>query len=425
MLNNHKLSAYHFATYIIAYTFATKLKFNFKIVTMNNNTLISRSLTPVMSEIFNYLPVITLTGPRQSGKTTLCRRLFGSLPYANLEDAATLSELELDPKAFISKYPDGVIIDEAQRYENIFSYLQVAVDEDRMTNATSRHFIVTGSSNFSLMKNVSQSMAGRTAILTLLPLSVKELLDEYPNASTSQLILRGGYPAVWTTGDKGRQTILANYYTTYVERDLRQLINIKDLQLFHSFIRLCAGRIGNELNASNLSVEVGVSVPTIKAWLSILEASYIIYLLPPYYANIGKRLTKSPKLYFHDTGLASWLMGINTVEQLDVHPLRGVLFENLVISEMMKRQHNQGQQPHLYFYRDQRQHEIDLINEMQDGTLQAYEIKAGKTFRQDYFNQLVYLRSLLGDKLLTTQVIYDGNQENPQAIDGIMNFRNI
>ena len=393
---------------------------------MSNNTLISRNLASTISDVFNYLPVITLTGPRQSGKTTLCRRLFGILPYANLEDAATLAELELDPKAFISKYPNGVIIDEAQRYENIFSYLQVAVDEDRMTNAANpRRFIVTGSSNFSLMKNISQSMAGRTAVLTLLPLSVKELLNEYPASSTSQLILRGGYPAIWTAGDTGRQMILANYYTTYVERDLHQLINIKNLRLFHSFIRLCAGRIGCELNASSLSVEVGVSVPTIKSWLSILEASYIIYLLPPYYANIGKRLTKSPKLYFHDTGLASWLIGINTVEQLDVHPLRGALFENLVISEMMKRQYNQGQQPHLYFYRDQRQHEIDLIDEMQDGTFRAYEIKAGKTFRQDYFNQLTYLRSVLGDKLASAQVLYDGEQENPQLINGIINFRNI
>lgn len=219
--------------------------------------------------------------------------------------------------------------------------------------------------------------------------------------------------------------ILSSYYSTYVERDLRQLINLKDMRAFHSFIRLCAGRIGCEFNASALSVEVGVSVPTIKSWLSILEVSYVIYLLPPYHANIGKRLTKSPKLYFHDTGLASWLMGINTVEQLDVHPLRGALFENLVVSEMMKRKYNQGEQPQLYFYRDQRQHEIDLIDEMQDGTLRAYEIKAGKTFRPDYFTQLAYLRSVLGDNLLSTQVLYDGDQENPQNVDGILNFRNM
>lgn len=392
---------------------------------MDPNALIPRNLSPVISSVFNYLPVITLTGPRQAGKTTLCRRLFGELPYTNLEDVATLAELRLDPKGFLEKYPDGVIIDEVQRYEDIFSYLQVAVDNDRMTETRKRRFIVTGSSNFSLMKNVSQSMAGRTAVLTLLPLSVQELLGEYPGVSTSQLILRGGYPAVWMMDEEGRQPILSNYYSTYVERDLRQLINLKDLRAFHSFVRLCAGRIGCELNASALSVEVGVSVPTIKSWLSILEVSYIIFLLPPYHANLGKRLVKSPKLYFHDTGLASWLMGVNTVEQLDVHPLRGALFENLIVSDMMKRKYNRGEQPQLYFYRDQRQHEVDIIDEAQDGTLHAYEIKAGKTFRQDYFTQLAYLRSVLGDKLQSTQVLYDGDQENPKTVDGIINFRTL
>lgn len=390
-----------------------------------DNVLIKRTLDDVISRMFRFLPVITLTGPRQSGKTTLCRHQFDSLPYVNLEDAATLSEIQFDPKGFLAKYPEGLVIDEAQRYPEIFSYLQVAVDEDRMANYVSRHFVVTGSSNFSLMQQAVQSMAGRTAILTLLPLSVKEILSKYPTASTSQMILWGGYPAVWNAGDEGRQIILSNYYTTYVERDLRQLINLKDLRLFHNFIRLCAGRVGSEFNASAMSVEVGVSVPTIKSWLSILEASYVLFQLQPYYANIGKRLTKTPKLYFYDVGLAAWLMGINTEEQLDVHPLRGALFENLIVSDFMKRSYNQGEQPQLYFYRDQRQHEVDLLEEMPDGRLRAYEIKAGMTFRQDYFTQLSYLKNVLGDKLLLTQVIYDGDQENSQPDNGIINFRSI
>lgn len=390
-----------------------------------NNELIKRTLDSVVSRMFQFLPVITLTGPRQSGKTTLCRHQFSSLPYVNLEDSATLSEVQFDPKGFLSKYPMGLIIDEAQRYPEIFSYLQVAVDEDRMQNQDNRHFVVTGSSNFALMQHAAQSMAGRTAILTLLPLSVSEILSKYPTATTSQLILRGGYPAVWNAGDEGRQIILSNYYTTYVERDLRQLINVKDLRLFHNFIRLCAGRVGSEFNASAMSVEVGVSVPTIKSWLSILEASYVLFQLQPYYANIGKRLTKSPKLYFYDVGLAAWLMGINTDEQLDVHPLRGALFENMVVCDFMKRSYNKGEQPQLYFYRDQRQHEVDLLEEFPDGSLRAYEIKAGMTFRQDYFTQLVYLKELLGDKLLSTQVLYDGTQENNQSCNGILNFRSI
>lgn len=228
-----------------------------------------------------------------------------------------------------------------------------------------------------------------------------------------------------TLDDVLSRIILSNYYTTYVERDLRQLINLKDLRLFHNFIRLCAGRAGSEFNASAMSVEVGVSVPTIKSWLSILEASYVLFQLQPYYANIGKRLTKTPKLYFYDVGLAAWLMGINTEEQLDVHPLRGALFENLIVSDFMKRSYNKGEQPQLYFYRDQRQHEVDLLEEQPDGRLHAYEIKAGMTFRQDYFTQLTYLKEVLGDKLLKTQVIYDGSQENSQSTNGIINFRNI
>ena len=325
--------------------------------------LIDRDLKETLSSIFNYLPVITLTGPRQSGKTTLCRKLFAKLPYVNLEDAATLAEIEYDPKQFLSKFPLGVMIDEVQRFEKIFSYLQVMIDEDRMTGKEHHRFIVTGSSNFSLMQSTSQSMAGRTAVLTLLPLSIKEIIRENYSVTTSQLILKGGYPALWRTADEGRQLLLSSYYTTYVERDLRQMINLKDLHAFHTFIRLCAGRIGSELNTSSLAIEIGVSVPTIKSWLSILEASYIIYLLPPYYTNIGKRLTKSPKLYFYDTGLATWLMGINTIEQLDIHPLRGALFENLVINEAMKQKLNHGENPQLYFYRDQRQHEVDLLEE--------------------------------------------------------------
>ena len=278
-----------------------------------------------INELFLYLPVITLTGPRQSGKTTLCRKVFTNLPYANLEDVATLAEARIDPKAFLAKYPQGAIIDEAQNFPEIFSYLQVAVDDDRMTG-NKRRFIVTGSNNFALMQRITQSMAGRTAVMLLLPLSTEEILAVYPNAGTSELLLCGGYPAIWSGGLGGRQILLSNYYTTYIERDVRSLINLKDLQAFQMFIRLAAGRIGQEFNASALSMEVGVSVPTIKNWLSVLSASYVVYLLQPFYANISKRLTKTPKLYFYDTGLASFLLGINTVEQMDVHPLRGSLF---------------------------------------------------------------------------------------------------
>ncbi len=386
--------------------------------------LINRTMASSIESLFKYLPVITLTGPRQSGKTTLCRTVFSNLPYTNLEDASTLAEVRMDPKAFLAKYPEGVIIDEAQNFTEIFSYLQVTVDEDRI-NGNERKFIVTGSNNFSLMQHTTQSMAGRTAVMSLLPLSTEEILSARPDVGTSEMLLRGGYPAIWSVGLEGRQILLSNYYTTYIERDVRSLVNLKDLQAFQMFIRLAAGRIGQEFNASALSVEVGVSVPTIKNWLSVLSTSYMVYLLQPYHANLGKRLTKTPKLYFYDTGLASYLLGINTVEQLDVHPQRGSLFENMVVNDILKHGANLGYQESLFFYRDKSQREVDVLRLLQEGSLEAYEIKAGMTFNTDYFKHLHYLQSLLGNQLKRTSVIYDGEQESQQPIDGYCNFRHL
>lgn len=391
---------------------------------MSTSALIKREMAASLGDIFKYLPVITLTGPRQSGKTTLCRRLFASLPYANLEDAATLTELRDDPKAFLAKYTDGVMIDEAQNYPEIFSHLQVMVDEDRISGRK-RRFVVTGSNNFSLMEKTTQSMAGRTAVMLLLPLSTKEIMSHSPGASTSEMILRGGYPAIWTNDLHGRRILMGNYYTTYIERDVRSLINLKDLGAFQTFIRLAAGRIGQEFNASALSVEVGVSVPTIKQWLSVLTTSYVVYLLHPYYANIGKRLTKTPKLYFYDTGLASFLLGINTVEQMNTHPLRGNLFENMVINDAVKSGTNKGMERMLYYYRDKSQREVDLLDVLPDSRVNAYEIKAGKTYNADYFKNLRYLRGLMGTRMKKSTVVYDGDQESPKDIDGYCNFRNL
>lgn len=386
--------------------------------------LINRTMASSIESLFKYLPVITLTGPRQSGKTTLCRTVFSNLPYTNLEDASTLAEVRMDPKAFLAKYPEGVIIDEAQNFTEIFSYLQVTVDEDRI-NGNERKFIVTGSNNFSLMQHTTQSMAGRTAVMSLLPLSTEEILSSRPDVGTSEMLLRGGYPAIWSVGLEGRQILLSNYYTTYIERDVRSLVNLKDLQAFQMFIRLAAGLIGQEFNASALSVEVGVSVPTIKNWLSVLSTSYMVYMLQPYHANLGKRLTKTPKLYFYDTGLASYLLGINTVEQLDVHPQRGSLFENMVVNDILKHGANLGYQESLFFYRDKSQREVDVLRLLQEGSLEAYEIKAGMTFNTDYFKHLHYLQSLLGNQLKRTSVIYDGEQESQQPIDGYCNFRHL
>lgn len=267
-------------------------------------------------------------------------------------------------------------------------------------------------------------MAGRTAVMTLLPLSSQEIDTVYPDAKTDTRIIRGGYPAVWKTDNEGRNFLLSNYYTTYVERDLRSMINIKDLTQFNTFIRLCAGRIGSECNVSALSVEVGVSVPTIQSWLSILEASYIVYRLHPYHTNIGKRLTKTPKLYFYDTGLAAWLMGIRSEEQLSMHPLRGNLFENMVINDFQKYFLNRAERADLFFYRDKGQHKVDLLQMNADGRIHAYEIKSSMTYRKDFFDGLHYLHSLIDERLASSALLYDGEQESIQQYDSYCHYRN-
>ena len=386
------------------------------------NKLIYRTMESALSKSFNYLPTITITGPRQSGKTTLCRTCLSDLPYVNLEDYHTLEQLQNDPKGFIARFPNGVIIDEAQRWPQIFSYLQVEVDNDRI-NGGSRRFVVSGSSNFALLAKVTQSMAGRTAVLTLLPLTVSEILSSYPGTSTDELLLRGGFPALWGIDLRGVDVLMSSYLSTYIERDLRSLLNIKDLHAFQTFLRLCAGRIGQEFNASAMSVEVGVSVPTIQSWLSILEASYVVTLLRPYYQNIGKQLTKSPKLYFCDCGLAAWLLGIRSTEQMALHPLRGNLFENMVVTDFIKTDLNRGLSNQFFFYRDKTRHEVDLLRILPDGHIQAFEIKSGKTYTPQWTKHLSYLCNLLGERVQTTAVIYDGEENNFAPEGGFANCR--
>lgn len=403
--------------------FWTDFQYNCKFVQIMNTNLINRDLKNTLSKSFDYFPVVTLTGPRQSGKTTLCRITFPDMPYVNFEDVSLLAEVKDDPKAFLAKYPNGVIIDEAQNYPELFSYLQVTVDEAIFRNQK-RHYIVTGSNNFALMEKVTQSMAGRTSLMTLLPLSTSEVINSRGDFMTASFILNGGYPAVWQATPQARKMIISNYYSTYIERDMRKLINVKDLQAFQTFIRVCATRIGQEFNASNIAVETGVSVNTIRNWLSILSASYIVFLLRPYYANIGKRLIKTPKLYFYDTGLASFLLGIQTEEQLDNHPLKGPLFENLVVNDIVKSGTNRGDNEQLFYYRDKSKHEVDVLR-LSGDKVEAYEIKSSKTYSTDMFDNINYLKPLLKERLVKSMVIYDGEQENLLAENGFCNFRHL
>lgn len=382
------------------------------------NALIYRTLTDEVKNLMPHFQVITITGPRQSGKTTLCRSLFPDYAYINLEDTSLREQIQYDTKGFLSQYPDKIIIDEAHHYPDLFSYIQVLVD-----NNPGKRFILTGSSNFSLLEKITQSLAGRTAVLTLLPLSLQELGQERLWSHTAEaLILNGGYPAVWSKGIP-RDAMFRNYYTTYVERDVRQIINIKDINLFQTFIRLCAGRIGTELNVSALAGEVGISSNTVSSWLSTLAASYITFTLPPYHANIGKRLVKSSKLYFYDTGLAAWLLGIEDEKQLSTHPAKGALLENLVINEAVKSRLNRGKTPNLYFYRDKSQKVVDLLHIVAND-IHAFEIKAAKSFHKDFFKGLSYIQGIFGERLTRTAVIFDGEDELHTEHNGVYNFRN-
>lgn len=383
-----------------------------------NDNLIYRTLTDEIKRLNPHFPVITIIGPRQSGKTTLCRELFPDYVYINLEDTALREQIQRDTKGFLNQQSKKLIIDEAHHYPELFSYIQVLVDTD-----PERRFILTGSSNFSLLEKITQSLAGRTAILTLLPLSLYELGQEsIRNLSTETLILNGGYPAIWSKGVP-RDALYRNYYTTYIERDVRQIINIKDMSLFQTFIRLCAGRIGTEFNASALSGDVGTSSLTISSWTSALAASYVAYMLPPYFANIGKRLVKASKIYFYDTGLAAYLLGIENEEQLATHPAKGALFENLIVNEAMKNRLNKGKDPNLYFYRDKSQKEVDLLL-TNANDIQAYEIKSGQSFHKEFFKGIDYLTEIFGNRLTKTAVIFDGQDEVHIEKNGVYNFRN-
>ncbi len=370
---------------------------------------LKRAISPVVERAAKYFPVIVVTGPRQSGKSTFCNHLFESYTKYNLEDVALREKIAQDPKGFIANCGEKVIIDEVQHIPGLFSYIQIAVD-----TSPSRRFILTGSSNFALMEKITQSLAGRSALFTLLPMSFDEL-GEYTDRSTDEIMLNGFYPSV-VTDARPADLFYPSYYSTYVERDLRQLSNIANISSFQTFIRLLAGRCGTEFNASSLSIETGVSAPTIREWMSILQTSYIAFLLQPYYANINKRLTKTPKVYFYNTGLLCFLLGIETPEQLAVHPLRGSIFENLAVIELLKQRLNTGKLPNLCFYRENKGREADIVR-MDGDKLDLFEVKSSQTYNKSFEKNLNYLQELLGDKVRLKAVVYDGDFIPPTVVN--------
>ncbi|ALO17357.1 hypothetical protein L21SP5_03762 [Salinivirga cyanobacteriivorans] len=366
--------------------------------------MIKRNLADKLKYFVSKYPIVTVTGPRQSGKTTLIKSIFPDYEYVNFEDPDMLLLAQEDPRLFLSQYSNKVILDEAQRLPELFSYLQSHTDKANKEGM----YIISGSQNFLLMEKISQTLAGRTAILKLLPFSKRELANTSIKLKTpDEHIFNGGYPRLY---DKKIDPIdfYPFYIQTYIERDVRQLQNISNLLQFNRFVKLCAGRIGQLLNLSSIANECGITQPTAKAWLSILEASYIIYLLKPHHKNFNKRLVKTPKLYFYDTGLACSLLGIQNHSQILTHYLRGGLFENWMIMELIKKHFNNAKEPHIYFWRDNTGNEIDLLIE-NDLQIEAYEIKSGSTYNKNFFKGLQYWDKL-NNKKTAGSVIYGGNK---------------
>ena len=371
--------------------------------------MIPRTLEPVLSERATQYPVVTLTGPRQSGKTTLCRAAFPQKPYINLESPDVREFARNDPRGFLASYPDGAILDEIQRTPELPSYLQPVIDD----SGAPGQFILTGSQQFEVMTNIGQSLAGRTALLKLLPLSIEELSNAEINMEIDELLLTGFYPRIYDVGLKPSQ-VLGDYVETYVERDIRQLISIKDLTLFQKFVRLCAGRVGQLLDLQSLGNDAGVSHTTARSWLTLLQAGYVVFLLQPWHNNIAKRQIKSPKLYFYDVGLASWLLGAEDERHVKYHPLRGNLFENLVIMEALKYRYHRGERSNLYFWRDGKGNEVDLLVE-NGPDIAPVEIKSGATINDDYFKGLRTFTGKLSCQPKTSALVYAGTEQQKRS----------
>ena len=353
--------------------------------------MIHRSISATIQRLAAGFPVVVLTGPRQSGKTTLVKAIFPDKPYISLENPDFRLFANEDPRGFLARYPEGAIFDEVQRAPELLSYIQGIVDDQR----TAGRYILTGSQNFALSRQVSQSLAGRAGIAQLLPLSGRELeAEKLLSTGLDEWLFTGGYPALYSTGVSPSDWF-ASYVATYLERDVRDLTSVRDLITFQRFLRLCAARTGQLLNLSSLAIDCGIAQSTATAWLSILEASYIVFRITPHFANFGKRLVKTPKLYFHDTGLAAFLLGIQTPEQLATHSSRGALFETMVVAEYLRECWNRGAVSNLYFWRDSSGNEVDLLLD-EAGTLYPVEIKSGQTVAADMFKTLKKWQTISG-----------------------------
>lgn len=365
--------------------------------------MITRTAEQTVQSLLLGFPIVTITGPRQSGKTTLAKAIFAAKPYVSLEDPDVRLAATDDPRSFLGRFPDGAVLDEVQRCPEILSYLQTLVDVDGRMGL----FILTGSQQFGLLSDISQSLAGRTAFVELLPFSLDELLRSGMSPqSLDEMLTKGGYPPLYDRKIPPRKWFGA-YVTAYIERDVRQVLKVQELETFQRFVRFCAGRTGQLLNLSSLAADSGITHNTAKSWISVLEASYILFQLRPHHANFNKRLVKTPKLYFYDAGLVCWLLGIQTPQQLETYPLRGSIFETFVVAELMKSRLNAGERSGMYFWRDSNGNEVDVIIE-QGPQLIPVEIKSGATVARDFFVGLEKWMALSGNLGIDPLLIYGG-----------------
>lgn len=382
--------------------------------------MIPRHAENILLELAKGYPAIAITGPRQSGKTTLAKHVFKNKPYVSLENPDLREMSQIDPRGFLDKYRKGALFDEVQRSPQLFSYLQEIIDESDEPG----RFVLTGSQQFGLFSGITQSLAGRIGLIHLLPFAYHELYSQKEHEANStnldHVLFSGLYPPVH---DRRLAPHLwyGNYVQTYIERDVRQMINVRDLSTFQRFVRLCAGRTGQLLNLSGLAEDCAITHNTAKAWISILEASYLVFLLQPHHANFNKRIIKTPKLYFYDTGLAAWLLSIQNPDQLNIHSMRGAVFESYVISEFFKAQLNQGIKPNYFFWRDRSGNEIDLLAET-GNKLRPIEIKSGKTVNQNYFNGLKKWMAISGESGIDPTLIYGGDTSYKQKDVNIISW---
>ena len=379
---------------------------------------INRDLEKIIVEASEYYSVITVSGPRQSGKSTLLKHLFPDYKEYSMKDVHIRDFALNDPVAFLNQTTDGMFIDEIQKAPVLMEYIQGIVDRN-----PERKFLLTGSSNFEMMRDLSESLSGRSGVFELMPMSLSETNEFRTNLELSNQLFEGLYPAVCSKKNKAG-FFYPSYVKTYLEKDVRDLLNVQNQMQFMRFLKLCATRIGSIFNASELSAEVGVDVKTITRWLSVLQASYLITLLPPYYENISKRLIKSPKLYFNDTGLACYLLDIESAKQLDRDKMRGALFENMIVMEIIKHRYNQGKTGGVFFYRDSNQNEVDVLLK-QEGVITALEIKSAMTYNSSFEKSLKQIPTWINTPITNRAVIYSGDFENTSSDIKLLNYNHL